>query len=160
MLYSSWETLNLESETLIISTDHISMMFKPAPETLRKIPIWGKKGAKREDPSASRKSQTQSASQRVLEQSCSRAPTNRKKHIRKRKEWYYLVVSLRGTKPHPSRCNMNYSRSRGRLMALAYYRWNSLYHIGWTCFRGEKIGYWSSGMASSIGRIIWNVLLF
>jgi len=29
------------------------MMFKPAPETLGKTPIWGKKGAKREDPSPS-----------------------------------------------------------------------------------------------------------
>jgi len=51
-------------KTLIASTDHISMMFKPAPETLGKTPSRKKRSKEREDPSPSQKSGTQSASQR------------------------------------------------------------------------------------------------
>jgi len=35
--------VTIGARTLIASTDHISMMFKPAPETLGKNPIWEKK---------------------------------------------------------------------------------------------------------------------
>jgi hypothetical protein len=96
-LYSSWETLNLESETLIASTDHTSMMFKPAPESLGKTPS-GKKKSKERGPKSKPKEPNPKCITKWSWNNHVSEPPPIARSISERerngKEWYYLFVSL------------------------------------------------------------------
>jgi hypothetical protein len=104
-------------KTLIASTDHISMMFKPAPETLGKTPS-RKKRSKERGP----KSKPKERNPKCITKGSWNNHVPEPPPIARRNGIIYLFHYESGTKPHPSRCNMNCSRSRGRLMALTYYR--------------------------------------
>jgi hypothetical protein len=104
------------------------MMFKPTLETLGKNPMWEKKRSKDRGP----KSKPNEWNPKCITQGSwndhvpKPPPIARSISERERngKELYYLFVSLQkwNRATNPSRCNMNCSRSRGRLMALTYYR--------------------------------------
>jgi hypothetical protein len=95
----------LEPETLTASSDHISKMFEPAPRNIGKKSHLGKKGQKREDPSPSQRSGTQSASQRSPGMIVFQSPHQSQEAYQKEKGMVkngiiYLFHCKSGTKPH------------------------------------------------------------
>jgi hypothetical protein len=88
----------LEPENLIACTDHISMMFKPAPQTLGKNPIWGRKRSKERGPKSKPKEWNLKCITKGSRNDHIPEPPPIKRSISEReangKEWYYLFVSL------------------------------------------------------------------
>ncbi len=86
------ENVAFAARTLIASTDHIPMMFKTAPETWGKNPIWEKKEQRETTQVQVKGAEPKVHHEGVLEHIMFQSPHHRKKHIRKRKEWCYLFV--------------------------------------------------------------------